>query len=276
MAAKKAPANKVEVAPQQEVVVKAPTKTQPAKPSWEIKDRTYILNSNKSPITFTIPSKHTSKHALLYFDKDNREQKEIRYATNQSSPFVKEQQGEATLGHIIFKDGSLFVPKEKQNLQKVLSLYHPSKNKLYKELDQVEIAEDELDILELQIDALNAARGMDIDHAEAILRVELGSKVSTMSSKELKRDLLLFAKMSPGLFLDLANDENVQLRNFAIQATEAGIIRLSDDQRYFTWASNGRKLMEVPFDENPYSAFAYFLKTDEGVEIYKSIDKKIN
>ena len=276
MAAKKAPAKKVEVAPQQEVVVKTSTKTQPAKPSWEIKDRTYILTSNRSPITFTIPSKHTSKHALLYFDKDNREQKEIRYATNQSSPFVKEQQGEATLGHIIFKDGSLFVPKEKQNLQKVLSLYHPSKNKLYKELDQVEIAEDELDILELQIDALNAARGMDIDHAEAILRVEIGSKVSKMSSKELKRDLMLFAKMSPGLFLDLANDENVQLRNFAIQATEAGIIRLSDDQRYFTWASNGRKLMEVPFDENPYSAFAYFLKTDEGVEIYKSIDKKIN
>ena len=276
MAAKKAPAKKVEVAPQQEVVAKAPAKAQPAKPSWEIKDRTYVLNSNKSPITFTIPSKHTSKHALLHFDKNTGEQKEIRYATNQSSPFVKEQQGEATLGHIIFKDGALFVPKEKQNLQKVLSLYHPLKNRLYKELDQVEIAEDELDILELQIDALNAARGMDIDHAEAILRVELGSKVSKMSSKELKRDLLLFAKMSPGLFLDLANDENVQLRNFAIQATEANIINLSDDQRYFTWASNGRKLMEVPFDENPYSAFAYFLKTDEGVEIYKSIDKKIN
>ncbi len=34
--------------------------------------------------------------------------------------------------------------------------------------------------------------------------------------------------------------------------------------------------MEVPFDENPYSAFAHFLKTDEGVEVYKSIDKKIN
>ena len=116
---------------------------------------------------------------------------------------------------------------------------------------------------------------MDIDHAEAILRVELGSKVSKMSSKELKRDLLLFAKMNPSLFLELANDENVQLRNFAIQATENKVILLSDDQRYFKWASNGRKLMEVPFDENPYSAFAAFLKTDEGVEIYKSIEKKI-
>ena len=96
MAAKKAPANKVEVAPQQEVVVKTPTKTQPAKPSWEIKDRTYILTGNKSPLTFTIPSKHTTKHRFTYFDKDNREQREIRYATNQSSAFVEEQQGEAT------------------------------------------------------------------------------------------------------------------------------------------------------------------------------------
>ena len=116
---------------------------------------------------------------------------------------------------------------------------------------------------------------MDIDFAEAILRVELGSQVNKMSSKELKRDLLLFARNNPNLFISLASDENVQLRNFAIRAAEAGIINLSQDQRTFTWGSNGRKLMNVPFDENPYSAFAAFLKTDEGVEIYKSIDKKL-
>ena len=144
-----------------------------------------------------------------------------------------------------------------------------------KEFDTVEIAEDQLDILELQIEALNAAKNMDIDHAEAILRVEVGSKVSKMSSKELKRDLLLFASKNPALFINLANDENVQLRNFAVRASEARIIELSGDQRYFTWASNGRKLMEVPFDENPFSAFAAYLKTDEGVEVYKSIDKKL-
>jgi hypothetical protein len=57
---------------------------------------------------------------------------------------------------------------------------------------------------------------MDVDMAEAIVRVEIGSSVSGMSSKEIKRDLLLFAKRNPALFLDLANDENVQLRNFAI------------------------------------------------------------
>jgi hypothetical protein len=97
-----------------------------------------------------------------------------------------------------------------------------------------------------------------------------------MSSKEIKRDLLLFAKRNPKLFIELARDENVMLRNLAIRAEEAGVITLSQDQRTFYWGSNNRKLMNVPFDENPYSAFASFLKTDEGVEIYKSIDKKLN
>jgi hypothetical protein len=179
------------------------------------------------------------------------------------------------MGHIRFLDGTLLVPKKQQNLQKLLSLYHPLKGKIYEEFSAVAEAEDELDVLDLQIDALNAARSLDVDHAEAILRVEKGSAVNSMSSKELKRDLLLFARNNPALFISLANDENVQLRNFAIRAAEVGIIKLSPDQRTFTWGSNDRKLMNVPFDENPYSAFAAFLKTDEGVEIYKSIDKKL-
>jgi len=225
-------------------------------------------------LTFTIPSKHTRKHALLYFDEDKKEQREIRYATNQNSVFVDEQKGEATLGHIVFRDGVLAVPKSKQNLQKLLSLYHPLRNKSYYEFDPVEVAVDELDVLNLQVDALNAARNVDINMAEAIMRVEVGSRVNEMSSKELKRDLLIFARNNPELFIELVNDENVELRNFAIKAVEANIIDLSQDQRFFTWASNGKKLMTVPFDENPYSAMAAFFKTDEGVEIFKSIEKK--
>ena len=271
--AKKAKAETtVEVAPQP-VVTKTPPK--PAKDAWEIKDRLYFLTNNKSPITFTIPGKHTKKHSLLYFDEKTGKQKEIRYATNQDSPFVEDQKGEATLGHIVFRDGELRVPKEKQNLQKLLSLYHPLKGRIYQEFSASEEANNDLDILSLQIDAMNAARNIEIDQAEAILRVEVGSKVNSMSSREIKRDLLLFARSNPELFISLANDENVQLRNTAIRAAEAGIINLSGDQRTFTWGSNGRKLMNVPFDENPYSAFAAFLKTDEGVEIYKSIEKKL-
>ena len=248
--------------------------TEPVEPEWEIKDRLYYLTGRDTPLTLTIPGKHTRKHALLYFDEKTRKQKEIRYATNHDSPFKEEQEGEATMGHIMFRDGDLRVPKEKQNLQKLLSLYHPLRNRLYQEYDPVEEAYDDLEMLDLQTDAAVFAREMDIDDAEAILRVEMGTAVNQLSSKEIKRDLRLFANRNPKLFLDLAQDDNVGLRNTAIKATEANIISLSQDQRTFSWTSTGRKLMSVPFDENPYSAMAAYFKTDEGMEVFRSIEKK--
>tara|TARA_R100000700_G_C3035398_1_gene62038 strand:- start:152 stop:502 length:351 start_codon:yes stop_codon:yes gene_type:complete len=116
---------------------------------------------------------------------------------------------------------------------------------------------------------------MDIDQAEAIMRVEIGSMVTKMSSKELKRDLLVFARNNPQLFIELANDENVHLRNIGIRAVEADIISLSGDNRTFSFGSTGRKLMTVPFDEHPYSALAAYFKTDEGMEVLNAIEKRL-
>lgn len=244
-------------------------------PVWELKDRTYVISDSHSPLTYTLQSKHTARYPLIWVDKTTGEQEELRYATNQNSPLVSQQKGQATLGHIIFENGILNVPKEKQNLQKLLSIYHPGLNSKYSEFDPTAEAEDDLDYLELEYEAMNAAFEMDIDEAEAIVRVEVGSRVNKMSSKEIKRDLLLFARRNPSLFLELANDDNVQLRNVAIRAAESNIIKLSQDQRTFMWGENDRKLMTVPFDENPYSAMAAFFKTDEGIQIFKSIEKKL-
>ena len=245
------------------------------KTNWEIKDRVYYLQGNSKPIVFTIPAMHTTKRALLWFDEEKGYQRELRYATNQPSVFVDEQEGPATMEHVIFRNGSLFVPKEKQALQKLLSLYHPYLNKLYYEFDSVQEAVDDLEYIEYELQALNLAAQMEIDQAEAILRVEYGSKVNQMTSREIKRDLILFAKRNPGLMIELANDENVEIRNFGIKAVEANILKLAPDQRTFNWASNGRKVMTVPFDENPYSALAAFFKTDDGIEIYQNIEKRL-
>jgi len=275
--AKKATAKKVEVAPQEIQQPSQMVKTHKVeKPKWEMKNRVYLLKSQYTPLTYTMPSRHSQRSALLWFDKSTGTQRELRYATNQNSPFVDEQKGEVTLGRVIFRDGKLLVPKEYQNLQKLMSLYHPSLNVKYYEYSKVAVAEDQLINMELEVDAMIAAREMDIDQMEAILRVELGSEVSNMTSKEIKKDILLFAKNNPDLLLELANDENVMLRNFAIKATEEGHISLSPDQRTFTWTTNNRKLMTVPFDEHPYSAMAAFFKTDEGMEIYKSLEKKFS
>lgn len=243
---------------------------------WEIKDRTYVLVTRKTPIMMTLPVKHTAKHPLLYYDENLEYERELRYATNQKSVFADEQKGHVTLAHVAIRNGSLFVPREKQNLQKLLSLYHPLKNVIYREVDEKQNAMDQLDIMDLELEAQNAAATMDIDLAEAIMRVEIGNKVSKMTSKELRRDLRLYAKTDPITFLDLANDENIEVRNMGIKAVEAGILELGSDQRTFLWKATGRKIMTVPFGENPYSALAAFFKTDDGVDIYNTIEKRIH
>jgi hypothetical protein len=270
--------NEIEVNEPVEVVTKlkdTQVEAKQSKPTWEIKDRTYVISDSHAPLTYTLQSKHTVRYPLIWFNKETGEQEELRYATNQNSPLVSQQKGQVTLGHIMFENGILHVAKEKQNLQKLLSIYHPGLGVKYTEFDPSEEAEDDLDYIELEVHAMNAAFEMDIDEAEAIVRVEAGSRVNKMSSKEIKRDLLLFARRNPSLFLELANDDNVQLRNIAIRATENNIIKLSHDQRTFMWGENDRKLMTVPFDENPYSAMAAFFKTDEGVQVFKSIEKKL-
>jgi len=261
----------VQVVEQPKTVVKEKPLPTPKKDSWEIKDRFYMLRGNDKPL-----SKLLKGCNIHYFDEEKGYERELKYTSNQRTCFVDEMHGEQRLEHIIFRHGVLNVPKNKTVLQKLLSLYHPQRDKIFYEHKPTQIAASEIDVLEMEITALNAAKNLDIDLAEAVMRVEIGSKVSKMSSKELKRDLLLYAKRNPKLFLELVTDENVVLRNFGIKATEMGIIKLSPDQRTFSWGSNDRKLMNVPFDEHPYSALAAWFKTDEGMEIYSNIEKRLN
>mgnify|MGYP000483444401 CR=1 FL=1 len=242
--------------------------------NWQIKDRRYVLKGNFEPLTYSIPVRHTSKYPLLWFDENEGYNRELRYATNQKSVFVDEQEGPVTLKHVIFQKGFLEVSKQNTTLQKFLSL-HPQAGKMFFEHDPRQIASDEVEDIEMEIEALNLAQNLEIDHLEAIMRVEMGSNVSNISNKELKRDALIFAKRNPKLFADLATDQNVQLRNLGIIAVEKGILTLSGDNRTFSWSSNNRKLFNVPFDEHPYSALASWFKTDEGLEVFNSIEKKL-
>ena len=242
----------------------------PSTPTWEIKDRVYYLKGRGKPVSRSIRSSN-----IYYFDEEKGYERELKYCQNQKTCFVDEMVGDQRLEHIVFRSGALYVPRQQTTLQKLLSLYHPHRDNLYYEYKPQAIAENELDWLEFEVAALGIAKDMDIDMAEAIMRAEVGSKVSGLSSKELRRDLLLFAKKNPKLFIELAKDENIQLRNFGIKAVENKIINLSGDQRTFTWGSTGRKLMTVPFDEHPYTALAHWFKTDEGMEVYNNIDKRL-
>tara|TARA_B110000881_G_scaffold145359_1_gene128593 strand:+ start:232 stop:1005 length:774 start_codon:yes stop_codon:yes gene_type:complete len=242
---------------------------------WEFKDRVYVLAGNHSPVTYTIQTKHTPRKPLLWFDEGLKINRELRLATNQKSLFADEQNGYSTLTHVIFQDGVLNVPRTEVTMQKMLSLYHPLKGNLWIEADAAKDAEDEIDLLEFEMEALNLVQTLDIEHLEAIMRTELGSTVSTMSSRELKRDAYRFAKSQPALFIEISEDEDIKLRNLANRAVEQGVILLTDDNTVFKFA-NGKKILTVPFEQHPYAALSQYFKTDDGVMLMKSLTKKLN
>ena len=147
--------------------------------NWEIKDRYYVLKDGYSPLTYKIKSR-----GIIWFDEEKGINRSIRYATNQNSLFVDEQDNHARLGHVVFEDGILFVPKSQPMLQQLLSFYHPLANEKWYEVDKKKNAIDEVDYIEHELEALNLVQELEIEHLEAIMRTELGSSVSSMSSKE--------------------------------------------------------------------------------------------
>ena len=140
-----------------------PKKVEPKKPKWEVKDRLYNLKGQKKPISYMLRSSN-----IYWFDKEKGYERELKHCENQITTFVDEMKGDQRLAHIIFRDGSLFVPKEKTVLQKLLSLYHPHRDTLFEESKPSAKAASQIEILELEIEALNAAQNMDIDMAEAV------------------------------------------------------------------------------------------------------------
>ena len=242
-----------------------------AKRAWEVKDRTYVLSGNRTPLTMKVRSS-----GIVWFDEDTQVNREIRYAANQRSLFKDEQDGTARLGHIIFRDGVLRVPRNQPLLQQLLSIYHPLSGSKWIEIDSVKDAEDEIDIIEREHKALGLVQSLNPEDLEAIMRTELGASVTSLTSKELKRDAYRFAKNNPTLFIELSEDEDLKLRNLANRAVEAGILNLTEDGTVFKLASNGKKILTVPFDTHPYAALSQYFKTDDGVTLMKSIIKKIS
>ena len=174
------------------------------KKKQEIKQRIYRLKRGIAPMSYILPSKSSKRRPLLWFDEESGENREIRYATNQSSPFKDEQDGNAIVSPVIFESGLLTVRKENQALQRFLE-YHPLNGKKFEEVDVAKDAAKEVETLNVEVDALIAAKEMSIEEMESVGRVILNGDVTKMSTSELKRDILVYASKRKRYILKYAS-----------------------------------------------------------------------
>ena len=240
----------------------------------ELKDRIYVLKGGTAPLSFMLANRHTRRHPLLHFDAETQTNRELRYARNQKSPFVDEQDDNAIIEPIVFEDGSLMVPKNNIALQEFLAVHPHNGNKFEEKDDQAEVGL-ELEILQQEVDALSVAKELDISMIEMICRVGMGAKVDTMTTAELKRDVFVFARNNPADFLDLIEDPRLEMTNFVSTLFSKNLLGERNNGReiFFNLKNNKKRLMTVPFGEDPKSALIAFFQSDEGIEAYEYLKK---
>ena len=168
-------------------------------------DKVYKLTKDAAPLSFMLPTRNSRRFPLMWFDEERGENRALRYARNQKSPFEDEQDGNAIVEPVIFEDGFLRVPRNNQVLQQFLH-YHPFNGKKFVEVNNEKDAEAQVESLNLEVEALIEAKQLTIEQSETLYRVLFGKDPSLLSSSELKRDLLIYAKRQPSSFLNAISD----------------------------------------------------------------------
>tara|TARA_R100000426_G_scaffold87021_2_gene70026 strand:+ start:270 stop:1010 length:741 start_codon:yes stop_codon:yes gene_type:complete len=241
-----------------------------------LEDKVYRLKRNNAPLSYIIQTRSSSRSPLLYFDEDKGINRPLRYARNQKTPFEDEQDGNAIVEPVIFEDGFLRVPRTNPVLQQFLE-YHPMNGKKFEVVDNKKEAQEELDEMNVQVDALIEAKSMSLEQLEVVARIILNKDISRISTAELKRDILVYARNYPEEFLDMVNDSDLTLKSKCQLFMSEGVLttRNKGKELWFNTKGNKKKLMNVPYGEDLIHVLFSYFKTDEGIDVLEYLEKQV-
>lgn len=237
------------------------------------KDRVYRLKRKATPRSFILPTKNSRRFPLLYFDEEKNVSRALRYASNQKSPFEDEQDENPIVEPVIFEDGMLRVPKSNPVLQQFL-YYHPKRDIDFEEVDVERDAEKELEAITTEADALIEAKSLTVEQMETMARALFGYDPSRVSTKELKRDIMVFARNNPSDFMNAVSDPELRLVSDVHGFFDKGLLSFRRDRKevWFNTSGNKKKMLSIPYGEEPYEFVSNYLKTDDGIEALKTLE----
>ena len=240
-------------------------------------DKIYKLTRNAAPLSLMLATRHTRRFPLLWFDPETEVNRELRYARNQKSPFVDEQDGNAIIEPVIFEDGFLRVSKSNQVLQKFLEV-HPHNGIKFQELDKSKDAQDVVENINIEIDAMIEARSLSLPQLESLTRVLFSKDPSTITTDEMKRDILVYAKREPIEFMSLVNDPVLNLQSTVHKLLEVGLIKYRNKNKevFFNTKTNKTRLCTIPYGEDPIYIVSSFFQSDDGIESLKHLEKMLD
>ena len=145
---------------------------------------------------------------------------------------------------------------------------------IFTEVDKEKEAAEEVEDLNLEVEALIQARQLSIEQIETLTRVMFGKDPSMVSTAELKRDILVFAKTDPREFLNILNDPELkyQAKIRMFFENKLLVLRNNDKEIWFNTSTNKKKMMSIPYGEDPYEMAGGFFQTDEGIDSLQMLE----
>ena len=226
------------------------------------KSKVYRLAQDSTPLSYMLQVKDKRSSSLLYFDEEKNEQRALRYAPNQKSIFLDEQDDNARLGLIIFKDGTLVVGGS------FFEVNHEEENNRV------------IESMDFEFEAQTIAREMSVNDMVTLIRKINPSMVDKMDTSEIKRDTKVFARNDPHRFMSLvevsSGDDSVM--NTIAEAVDDKIIQLRSAKGEVYWMLEDKKnrLFKAPIGEDLEVAFVTYLMSNEGLEDYNEIKENLS
>jgi hypothetical protein len=99
-----------------------------------------------------------------------------------------------------------------------------------------------------------------------------------MTTPELKRDILLYAREYPIQLLEMLNDPSLTETALASKALSEGLFGMRNNNReiWFNMTGNKRKLMNVQQGEDPVYVLTAYLESAEGKEVLEMVKSKLS
>lgn len=236
---------------------------------------TFLLKGAYKSPSYIIQSRHKASSPLLFWDEKTKRNRSLRYAKNQPSPFMDEQDEFAITDPIIFEDGELRVPENNPVLIDFLRK-HPRFNQDFYEWDPARETKEKYDLEEAVLEAKITVRGLTIERKKSLLRLfteKSTSAIDKMDVTEINYSVMKLAEQYPFDIVDALDDPETEIDDVATRAIRDGYVSVRNGGRdiHYNLKDNKKKALSVPFGEEPISALSSWLKTDDGSMLYQKI-----
>ncbi len=211
---------------------------------------------------------------ITIFDEENGQVREMRYCPNEPSIWRDEQSDSARKEAVVFRNGTLIVPRTKPNLMEYLDRHPANKangGNAFKLVDNKKDAEVNLNKEFSVSEAIITVRDKSIEELLPVA-IYFGMNIDRNAS-EIRFDLLQRAKKNPTEFLASFDSPIVKVRALVKQCESYQIIKLKEDGAY--WFDSNKMIVANPAGHDCDDTLSRFLMTEKGATTHASLEERL-